>query len=279
MRFSKKKSAGHVAVKATTGVSRAGRTHVGEQSEAVHKEQQPVQLAAESQWSLEVRAAERTRIARELHDTLLQRFNGLLLRLQAIFELIPRRPDEARELLHHAIEKSAKALAETREAVQGLRAAVEEPNGLVAAIGSLGAELAADLATIHSASLRFIVEGSEWPLDPVVRDGVYRIASEALRNALQHSQCTKIEVEFRYNRQRFRLRVRDDGKGISARALAAAQRKEHFGLCVMRERAGLIGAKISVWSGLDAGTEIELTIAASRAYIKPARARSHRRNP
>jgi len=217
---------------------------------------------------LEVRLAERTRIARELHDTLLQSFQALLLRFQTVSDLLLTRPAEATKILSSAIEQAASAITEGREAVQGLRTSVEEPNDLVAAIGTLGEELAADSATIRAASLRVDVEGAVRPLHPIVRDEIYRIAGEALRNAFQHSQGTQIEVELRYDKQQFRLRVRDDGQGIDTSVIAEGSREGHYGLRGMHERAELIGGELRVWSRLGAGTEVELTIVASHAYAK-----------
>jgi signal transduction histidine kinase len=217
---------------------------------------------------LEVRVAERTRIARELHDTLLQSFQGLLLRFQTVSDLLSTRPAEAKKILASAIEQAASAITEGREAVQGLRTSVEEPNDLVAAIGTLGKELAADSATNHAASLRVDVEGTTRLLHPIIRDEVYRIAGEALRNAIQHSQGAQIEVELRYDKQKFCLCIRDHGKGIDANVLAEGGREGHYGLRGMRERADLIGGKLNIRSEPDAGTGIELTVSASHAYAK-----------
>ncbi|MGO9994386.1 MAG: sensor histidine kinase [Steroidobacteraceae bacterium] len=127
---------------------------------------------------------------------------------------------------------------------------------------------AADPAASHAASLRIRAEGPVRPLHPIVRDEIFRIAAEALRNAFQHSQGTQIEVELRYYEHQFRLCVRDDGIGIDAKVLVEGGREGHYGLRGMRERADLVGGKLSVWSAVDAGTEVELTIAALRAYAK-----------
>jgi signal transduction histidine kinase len=179
------------------------------------------------------------------------------------------RPAEAKKILASAIEQAAGAITEGREAVQGLRTSAGQPNDLVAAIETLGNDLAAQRATSHGASLR--VEGTVRPLHPIVRDEIYRIAGEALRNAFQHSQGTQIEIQLRYDKQLFCLRIRDDGKGIPAKVLADWGREGHYGLRGMRERADLIGGKLNVRSEPDAGTQVELTIVASQAYARPAR--------
>jgi signal transduction histidine kinase len=119
------------------------------------------------------------------------------------------------------------------------------------------------------------VEGTTRDLHPILRDEVYRIAGEAVRNAFKHAQARRIEVEIRYDERQLRLRVRDDGKGIDTKHLNEDGRPGHYGLRGMRERAKLMGGKLAVWSELDSGTEVELRIPASRAYeTAPTRRRS-----
>jgi signal transduction histidine kinase len=103
-------------------------------------------------------------------------------------------------------------------------------------------------------------------LHPILRDDVFRIGGEALRNAFRHAGAKRIEVELRYDAEGLRLRVRDDGKGIAPEVLTLGGREGHFGLHGMRERASLIGGKLTVWSAPDSGTEVELSIPASHAY-------------
>lgn len=233
------------------------------------------QLAREFNVRLEERVSERTRIARELHDTMLQSFQGLLLRFQATAHMLPDRPQEARKTLESAIDQAAAAITEGRDAVQGLRSSTKVTNDLASAITTLGTELAGGESNPSAAEFDVQVEGTPRDLHPILRDEVYRIAGEALRNAFKHSQAKRIEVEIRYDDRQLRLRVRDDGKGIDAQHLNEAGRPGHFGLPGMRERAKLMGGKLAVWSELDSGTEVELKIPASRAYeTPPARRRS-----
>jgi signal transduction histidine kinase len=110
------------------------------------------------------------------------------------------------------------------------------------------------------------VEGTPRNLHPVLRDEVYLLACEALRNAFQHARAQHIEVEIRYDERQLQLRVRDDGKGIDPKHLNEDGRPGHYGLRGMRERAKLSGGNMTVWSELDSGTEVELSIPASRAY-------------
>ena len=112
------------------------------------------------------------------------------------------------------------------------------------------------------------VEGSPRDLHPILRDEIYRIAGEAMRNAFKHAQAHQIEVELRYDERELRLRIRDDGKGIDPEMLNEDGRAGHYGLPGMRERAKLVGGKFTVWSELESGAEVELSIPASRAYIK-----------
>ena len=228
------------------------------------------QVARKFELGLDARVAERTRIARELHDTLLQSFHGLLLRFQTVWDLLPTRPAEARDILGRSIDQANKAITEGREAVEGLRTSTQESNDLVLAIRTLGEELASAEADTHSAAFRIDVEGAPRPMHPIVRDEIYRIAGEALRNAFNHSRGTQIEVALHYDERELRLRIRDNGRGIEAKALADGGRRGHYGLRGMHERAELIGGKLTVWSAPDSGTEVEFSVPASRAYA-PAR--------
>ncbi len=125
------------------------------------------QLHHQFEMTLEARVGERTRIARELHDTLLQSFQGLMLRFQIVSELFPERPAEAREQLDRTIERAARAITEGRDAVQGLRTSTVEPNDLARAVNSLGEELATDPANHAAPAFRVTVEGEPRDLHPI----------------------------------------------------------------------------------------------------------------
>ncbi len=228
-------------------------------------------LHHEFEMTLDARVSERTRIARELHDTLLQSFHGLLLRFQTAFQLLPERPMEAKEKLGSAIDQAADAITEGRDAVQGLRDSTVQGNDLALAISTLGEELATDSGSQRPAAFHVAVEGESRDLHPIVRDEIYKIAAEALRNAFLHANGKQVEVEIRYDKEQFRLRVRDDGKGIDAAILSQQGKERHFGLPGMRERATIMGAKLTVWSELDAGTEVELRVPAAVAYATARR--------
>src|SRR5215471_11251069 len=221
------------------------------------------QLAVQFNRTLEARVSERTRIARELHDTLLQSFQGLLLRFQSVVKLLPERPEEAKQRLESAVEQAASAITEGRDAVQGLRTSAIETNDLARGIIAIAEELTRD--SIDAPAIDMEVQGVSRNLNPIVRDEAYRIAGEALRNAFRHAQATRILVEIRYDKRQFRLRVRDDGKGIDEHTMQ--QRPAgHFGLTGMRERAESVGGSLELWSKIDGGTEVELSVPGSIAY-------------
>jgi len=191
----------------------------------------------------------------------------MLLKFHAVTYRLPDRP-EARKELESAIEQARQAITEGRDAVQGVRSSVVVTNDLAAAITTFGEGLASDQSGRQAPDFRVHVRGASRDLAPLVRDELYRIAGEALRNAFRHAGARRVEVEIHYDARRLRMRVRDDGKGIDPQVLDAGGRSGHHGLPGMRERAELVGGKLAVWSALDSGTEIELTIPAAIAYAK-----------
>ncbi len=229
------------------------------------------QLAAQFNMRLEERVAERTRVARDLHDTLLQSVQALLPSLQAGINMLATRPADARKVLEDTADHASQAIAEGRDAVQGLRMSTVEKNDLAVAIRTVGEELASAAGTQPSPNFNVVVEGASRNLHPILRDEVYRLAVEALRNAFRHAAAQNVEVEIRYDEKYFRLRVRDDGKGIPSDVLSGDGREGHYGLPGMRERAKLVGGKLAIWTELDGGTEIELNIPRARAHVKSTR--------
>ncbi|HZW91398.1 MAG TPA: two-component regulator propeller domain-containing protein [Candidatus Eremiobacteraceae bacterium] len=228
------------------------------------------QLQHQFDMTIEARVGERTRIARDLHDTLLQSAHGVLLRFQTVSLLLPDRPMEAKEKLDNAIDQTADFITEARDEVQGLRDSTVQSNDLALAISTLGQELGTDSAN-HRPAFRVAVEGEARNLHPILRDEIYKIAAEALRNAFRHSQARQIEVEIRYDNEQFRLRVRDDGKGVDPAILSSQGSEGHYGLPGMRERATLIGGKLVVWSEVGAGAEVEVRLPAATAYATTRR--------
>jgi ligand-binding sensor domain-containing protein/signal transduction histidine kinase len=231
------------------------------------------QLHQQFGMTLEARVGERTRIARDLHDTLLQSFHGVLLYLQTVSNELPT--GNTKEKLDSVIAQAEQAIVEGRGAVQGLRASTIERNDLALAIRTLGEELAAADTRSRRPEFTVQMEGAPRNLHPIVRDEVYRITGEAMRNAFRHADAKRIEVEIHYDPRQLRARVRDNGKGIDRHLISGDGRQGHFGLRGMRERAKLIAGKLTVWSDLDSGTEVELSIPAARAYVtSPGRRRA-----
>jgi signal transduction histidine kinase len=214
---------------------------------------------------LDERINERTRIARDLHDTLLQSFHGLMFRFQAARNMLPRRPEEAMQALDGALERTEQAISEGRDAIHGLRASTVVTNELAQAIKALGDELASHDSSHGAVSFRVVVEGPPRNLHPILRDEIYAIAREAVRNAFRHAQAQNIEGDIRYSRSLFQLRIRDDGKGLDPEVVADG-RAGHYGVPGMRERAKRIGGKLDVWTASGAGTEIELSLPGAIAY-------------
>ena len=223
------------------------------------------------------RLAERTRVARELHDTLLQSFQGLMLRFQSARDVLPGNPTKAIEALEGALDRADQAIAEGRDAIQNLRSSTTLSDELAQAIATLAQELSnGSDGENTSTTFRISVEGSPRDLRPIVRDDIHRIAREALRNAFHHAQADRIEAEVMYGARELRVRIRDDGKGIDTQHLSGGRAK-HWGLAGMRERAVQIGAQLNLWSEVGAGTEVELRIPDSVAYMPARRLGSVRR--
>jgi ligand-binding sensor domain-containing protein/signal transduction histidine kinase len=225
------------------------------------------QIAQQFSRVLEARVGERTRIARELHDTLLQSFQGLTLHFQRARNLLPDRAPEAIQTLDRALDGAEQAIIEGRDAIHDLRNPGSAAKVLEEEITAFGEDLVAkDNAEKDPVRFRTVVEGSARPMRPNAYIDIFRIAREALRNAFSHSQGNLIETELAYTEGLFRLRVRDNGKGIDPDERVRGERSGHWGLKGMRERAERLGGELEVWSEPGAGTEIELRVPASIAY-------------
>lgn len=220
---------------------------------------------------MEDRLNERTRIARELHDSLLQGFQGLMFRLQAVRQLLPERPGDAAKFLDSAMQLGDQAIGEGRDAVQNLRSTSFDDRDLATSLGALGTELGGGFEPQTRPQYRVVVEGRPRDLTAVVRDGAYRIAREAIWNAYQHAKARHIETEVTFSDENLTIRVRDDGMGVEPEILAQGQRLNHWGLPGMRERSENLGGQVKVWSERNRGTEIELRIPAGAAYAQTSR--------
>ena len=225
------------------------------------------QVQREFNAQLDGRVDERLRVARELHDTMLQSFQAALIQMQAAYNIFTRRPEKTGESLEKAINTAAGAIAEGRSAIQDLRLHPAGGGDLAQLITTAGQELAgSEEAPGNPPVFGVTVEGARRDVAPLIQDEVYRIARELLRNAFHHAQAGRIEVEIRYDSRQFRLHVRDDGKGIDSEVLKAGGRAGHYGLPGMRERANRFGGKLDFWSEAGVGTEAVLTVPGAVAY-------------
>jgi PAS domain S-box-containing protein len=201
-----------------------------------------------------VRLEERTRIAQELHDTLLQNFLSASMQLGVTVNGVPSdspvkgRLDRILQLMEQGIEDGRKAL-------QGLRLSDAHPLDLVHAFSSIHRELAVP----SDVEFRVTVIGEKRPLHLAIQHEIYRIGREALINAFRHSRASRVEVELEYADSDLRMRVRDNGCGVDPRVLDAG-REGHWGLAGMRERTAKIGGLLKIYSNANAGTEVELSI-------------------
>jgi signal transduction histidine kinase len=225
------------------------------------------QVARQFDIRLEERINERTRIARDLHDTLLQSLHGLMFQFQAARNILPRSPEQAMQALDEAISGTEQAIAESRDAIHDLRPETRAQGDLAQLLKSVCEELAAaPHATHDSPTFDVILEGGPQSLSPLVQREVYRIGRELVRNAFHHAKARRIEVEIRYDANQLRLRLRDDGQGIDRKVLKEGGRAGHWGLRGLRERAERIGAQLDFWSESGAGTEVQLAVPAAAAY-------------
>jgi signal transduction histidine kinase/ligand-binding sensor domain-containing protein len=219
------------------------------------------ELRREFNIGLEARVNERTRIARDLHDTLLQTLHGLMFRFQAARNMFASRPEEAMAALDGAIVRTEQAIAESRDAIKDLRVERSASNDLRQLLTVTGQELE---STAHENGTRptfqLIVTGDQRDISSEIEDEVYRIGRELLRNAFQHSQAHHIEAEIRYDDRALILLVRDDGKGIDPLVVKEGGRPGHWGLPGVRERAKQIQADVDFWAENLAGTEVQLRV-------------------
>jgi len=204
------------------------------------------------------RFVERTRIAQELHDTLLQGFFAVSLRLRTAADLLPA-DSAAKGQFSGVLHLMDSVLEEGRRAVQGLRSSQD----LYPSLGHALAGVPSDLGLLSPAGFRVVVEGQKRELKAALRDEIYRIGREAIVNAYRHSRANRIEAEVEYRSSGLRIAVRDNGCGIDPQLL---RRSGHWGLQGMRERAERIGAQLRILSKVTLGTEVELCVPSCVAF-------------
>jgi signal transduction histidine kinase len=207
----------------------------------------------------DARLSERTRIAQELHDTLLQGVLRASMQLGAADRRL-QADSPAKPLVQQVLELMDNVMDEGRNAVLGLR-----PSKGLEDLEQAFSRTPEQLALGGVANFRVIVEGSSRSLRPLVRDEVYRIGREAVVNAFRHAGAKNIEVALVYKTNELRVSVRDDGNGIDPQVMQHG-REGHWGLSGMRERAEKIGAKLRVWSSQTNGTEVEVRVPGRIAF-------------
>jgi signal transduction histidine kinase len=225
------------------------------------------QLTPQLNLRFEERLAERTRIAQELHDTLLLGFLSVSMQLHVADDQLPA-DSPAKPLMKRVLTLMGRVIDEGRNAIRGLRSADDDSCDL----GQALSRVAQELVVQQQVDFRIVMEGLPRALHPVIRDEVYRIGRESLMNAFRHSRASKIEVEVDYSSSNLRILVRDNGCGIDPQVQCAG-RDGHWGLPGMRERAEKMGAKLRLWSRAAAGTEVELTVPGHVAFQSHASAR------
>lgn len=198
--------------------------------------------------------AERVRVAREIHDTLLQGFTGISLKLDAITQQLPRE-SKAKQQLETVLEQADQALTEARRAVWDMRSPLIESQGLASALAAAAKQIVAGTP----AQLQFAVEGPARDLPPAVEDNLLRICQEAVNNAIKHAAAKQINVTLKYERRQVQLQIKDDGRGFDVSIVQAAK-SEHFGLLGMQERAKKMGGQLILNSTADAGTQVSALI-------------------
>lgn len=219
------------------------------------------QVARQVRGRMEERLNERERIARNLHDTLLQSVQGLILKFHAVSKQIPR-DTPAYDALEKTLDQADQVLAEGRNSIRNLRVDSASLSDLPAAFRSVAEETSQG----RNAIFKTVVEGHPRELHPLVLEECYSIGREAIINALTHSEGQYVEAEIAYDSRQFRVRVRDDGRGIEPKILEAGGRPGHWGLQGMHERAQKIGGQLKFWSRPETGTEVELTVPGGTAY-------------
>jgi ligand-binding sensor domain-containing protein/signal transduction histidine kinase len=211
------------------------------------------------------RLAERTLIAQELHDTLLQGVLSASMQLDVVEDQTPH-DSPTKPMLRRVLQLMGQVTEEGRGALRGLRAPTNNSFSLETALSHIREEIAID----EKAAYRVVAQGAARPLSPMIRDEVYRIAREAVINAFLHAQSNNIEVEVEYANRFLRVLVRDDGCGMDPQVLDTG-REGHWGLPGMRERSENIGGSLKLRSRIGAGTEVEITIPSSLAFESQSR--------
>jgi signal transduction histidine kinase len=210
----------------------------------------------------DVRLAERERIARDLHDTLLQGFHGIMLRLQAVMKDLPP-SGNAQKQLASVLDRADQVILEGRERVSVLRSIAQLEGNLTDAVETVGLQL------VEGCNIKFqcAVLGKPTPLRADIFEEMYQIAREAVSNACRHSGASEITVEFSYAPRSLKMKIEDNGIGIDE-IVQTMGKVGHWGLSGMRERAQRIEAAFAITSSKNSGTTIDIRVPGRFAYKK-----------
>ena len=207
---------------------------------------------------MQERRSERERIARELHDTLLQGVQALSFRMKR-WAIDPAIPESQQREIERVVSQTDSIIIAGREKILELRQMSARPRELLRALSEVGAASAQEGAPI----LKVATAGNPRPLNARASEEVYHIAAEAIRNACQHSGASVVTVSLDYHRRTFALSISDDGQGMTVPARAPAA---HYGLIGMQERAELIGGTLSIRSEPSRGTIVSLLVSRDSVY-------------
>jgi signal transduction histidine kinase len=211
----------------------------------------------------EARRAERDRIARDLHDTLLQSTEGLMLKVYTAAQQLPA-GDPTRVFLTRSLEQAEQLAIEGRQKLLGLRQHSPSRLELSQALAALGLDRSADSTTTFSA----VKKGRVRAIAAATWDEVFSIAREGINNAFRHAHADHIEAVVTYGSSTLTVRIHDDGAGICEDLSARPGKRGHFGLCVMRERAEQLRTELVIDTGADRGTTVSLVVPGSVAYLR-----------
>jgi signal transduction histidine kinase len=223
------------------------------------------QMMREMDLLFQERLAERTRIAQDLHDTLLQGVLSASMQLDLAAEQVPEN-SPAKRRLRRVTQLMNLVADEGRNALRGLRVADDTGATLAEALS----QFAERRSTGEGAAFRVVLQSEPRPVRALIRDEVLSIGREAIANAFRHSGARNVKVELEYSPGYLRMTVKDDGCGIDPAVLSAG-REGHWGLIGMKERSESIGGRLRLRSRLGAGSEIELTVPGAFAFVAATR--------
>jgi signal transduction histidine kinase len=219
------------------------------------------QLASRLRARLEDRMLERERIARELHDTILQGVQGIILDSQTMASRLPN-AEPVRSGIERTLAQAERALVEGRDRIRALRTPLTAVTDLAQSLR----EYVGELPEVPARHLAVSVRGAAQPMKPAVQDELYRIAREALTNAVRHAQARHIEALLSFEAAQFQLTVKDDGRGFDTSTSSSST--GHWGVVGMRERAERLGARFEIRSAPGEGTQVRISLPSRKAYVR-----------